>query len=217
MEFLPFSTGTGNFSGSDSHLFSRARKKGFSFFFLWGDLVQNRPQNPAPASCLSSTRKSRSEVPEREDFGEENCLGKGGAEKAKKGKKDAQKKVGLSDPTALPPPPPRERCSNTVPIPLSHCVFCGIADYRCYNPTSLRYIMACRSPKTGRGGYRGKNLSLKPIALQGAYRQSRYSGTLRRIEKNHDTQRRGQDSTLSGLFLRPKSGNFLHILGRFPY
>ena len=28
-------------------------------FFLWGDPVQNRPQNPAPASCLFSTRKSR--------------------------------------------------------------------------------------------------------------------------------------------------------------
>ena len=78
-----------------AHLFSRARKKGFSFFVLWGDPVQNRPQNPAPAGCLFSTRKSRSEDPERGDFGEENCVGKGGADRAKKGKKDAQK-VGWS-------------------------------------------------------------------------------------------------------------------------
>ena len=62
--------------------------------FLWGDPVQNRPQNPAPAGCHFSTTKNRSEVPEGGDFGEENCVGKGGADKAKKGKKDAQKKVG---------------------------------------------------------------------------------------------------------------------------
>ena len=83
-----------NHFGPNTHLFSRARKKGFSFFFLWGDPVQNRPQNPAPARCLFSTRKSRSEVTERGDFGEENCVGKCGADRAKKGKKDAQKKVG---------------------------------------------------------------------------------------------------------------------------
>ena len=77
-----------------SPFFARQKKRIF-LFFLWGDLVQNRPQNPAPAGCLFSTKKSRSEVPEREDFGEENCLGKGGADRAKKGKKDAQKKVGL--------------------------------------------------------------------------------------------------------------------------
>ena len=75
----------------DSPFFARQKKRIF-LFFLGGDLVQNRPQNPAPASCLFSTRKSRSEVPEREDFGEENSLGKGGADRAKKGKKDAQKK-----------------------------------------------------------------------------------------------------------------------------
>ena len=32
-------------------------------------------------------------------------------------------------------PPYRE---TGVAIPLSHCVLCGIADYRCYNPTSFR-------------------------------------------------------------------------------
>ena len=52
-------------------------------------------QNAAPAGCHFSTRKSRSEAPERRDLGEENCLGKGGAEREKKGKKDAQKKVGF--------------------------------------------------------------------------------------------------------------------------
>ena len=77
----------------NSPFFARQKNRIF-LFFLWGDLVQDGPQNPAPASCLFSTRKSRPEVPERGDFGEENCLGKGGADRAKKGKKDAQKKVG---------------------------------------------------------------------------------------------------------------------------
>ena len=95
-----------------SHLFSRARKKGFSFFFLWGDPVQNRPQNPAPARCLFSTRKSRSEVPERGDFGEENCVGKCGADRAKKRKKGCTKKGGLfrglQKVPELPSPPNQE-------------------------------------------------------------------------------------------------------------
>ena len=64
--------------------FLARQKKRIFLFFLWGDLVQNRTQ----------TRKSRAEVPERGDLGEENCLGKGGVDKAKKGKKDAQRKVG---------------------------------------------------------------------------------------------------------------------------
>ena len=75
-------------------LFSCARRKAFSFFFLWGDPVQNCPHNPAPAGCLFSSRKSRFEVLKRGDFGEETCLVKGGVDRAKKGKKDAQKKVG---------------------------------------------------------------------------------------------------------------------------
>ena len=29
-------------------------------------------------------------------------------------------------------------CETGVAIPLSHCVFCGIAGYRCYTPTSFR-------------------------------------------------------------------------------
>ena len=39
----------------------------------------------------------------------------------------------LSDPTEIPPY--RE---TGVAIPLSHCISCGIADYRCYTPTSFR-------------------------------------------------------------------------------
>ena len=60
------------------HLFSRARKKDFSLWFLWGDPVQNHPQNPAPASCLFSARKSRFEVPERWDFGKKIAWGRVG-------------------------------------------------------------------------------------------------------------------------------------------
>ena len=77
------------------HLFLRARKKGFSFFSCGAVPVQNRPQNPAAAGCLFSTRKSRFEVPERGDFGEENCPGKGGADRAKKRKKGCTKKGGI--------------------------------------------------------------------------------------------------------------------------
>ena len=40
----------------------------------------------------------------------------------------------LSDQTEIPPPY-RE---TGVAIPLSHCVFFGIAEYRCYTPTSFR-------------------------------------------------------------------------------
>ena len=53
------------------------------------------------------------------------------------GKKGERKKTlkkarnSLSDPTEIPPY--RE---TGVAAPLSHCVFCGIADYRCYTPTS---------------------------------------------------------------------------------
>ena len=79
----------------DSPFFARQKKRIF-LFFLWGDLVQNCPQNPAPGGCLFSTRKSRSEVPEREDFGEEDCLGKGGADRGKKRKKGCTKKGGVT-------------------------------------------------------------------------------------------------------------------------
>ena len=71
-------------------LLARHFERTFSFF-LWGDPVQNRPENPALG--VFSTRKSRSEVPERQDLGEENCLEKAGVDRVKEGKKDAQKKA----------------------------------------------------------------------------------------------------------------------------
>ena len=74
--------------------FSRApgRKRDFPFFQWGGDPVQNRPRNPAPASCLFSTRKSRSEVPERGDFGEKFAWGRVGRTGQKKREKRMRKK-----------------------------------------------------------------------------------------------------------------------------
>ena len=67
-----------------SHLFSRAIRKDFPFF-LWRDPLQNRPKTqPLQVALLLLERV----------LGEENCLGKGGVDMAKKGKKDAQKKKG---------------------------------------------------------------------------------------------------------------------------
>ena len=75
--------------------FSRAPgKKDFPFFPVGRPRAVSVPKTQPHAGCLFSTGKSRSEVPERGDFGEENCLGKGGVERGKKRKKDAQKKVG---------------------------------------------------------------------------------------------------------------------------
>ena len=68
-----------NFTQKDDRIFlcesasAAPAKKDFPFFSPVGRPVQNRPPNPAPAGCLFSTRKSRSEVPERGYFGEENC------------------------------------------------------------------------------------------------------------------------------------------------
>ena len=72
-----------------THLFSCARKKKKDFpFFPVGRPRPKPSQNPVFAGCLFSTRKARPEVPEGGDFGAENCLGKGGVDRAKKGKKD---------------------------------------------------------------------------------------------------------------------------------
>ena len=61
-----------------------------------------------------------------------------------------------------PPPPHRE---TSAAIPVSHCISCGIADYRCYTPTSFKKN-GYRNPKIGlTRGYRRKSLALKPIAL----------------------------------------------------
>ena len=71
---------------------------------------------------------------------------------------------GLSDPTEIPP------LSRTgVAIPLSHCVFCGIADYRCYTPNSFRKSGLSQSKeRPWEGGIAEKACPMKPIALQGA-------------------------------------------------
>ena len=62
---------------------------------------------------------------------------------------------------------PSRTVSSGEPVtrPQSHCVFCGIADHRCYTPTSFRRTIACRDSKTGlEGGGCSKKLALKPIA-----------------------------------------------------
>ena len=42
----------------------------------------------------------------------------------------------MAFPVACPKYPPYRETG--VAIPLSHCVSCGIADYRCYTPTTVR-------------------------------------------------------------------------------
>ena len=54
----------------------------------------------------------------------------------------------LGDPTEIPPY--RE---TGVAIPLSHCVSCGITDYRCYTPTSfLKYGISRSKDRANKGG-----------------------------------------------------------------
>ena len=69
------------------------KNKGFSFFFLWGNPVQNCPQNPAPASHLFSTRKSNLRSQKEGLLGKKIAWGRVGGQ-GEKGKKDAQNKVG---------------------------------------------------------------------------------------------------------------------------
>ena len=55
----------------------------------------------------------------------------------------------LSDPTEIPPPY-RE---TGAAIPLSHCTSCGIADYRCYTPTSfLKNSLSQSKGRPNKGG-----------------------------------------------------------------
>ena len=57
----------------------------------------------------------------------------------------------LSDPTEIP------RRETGVAIPLPHCVFCGIPDYRCYTPTSFRKNGLTQSKRQAlEGGYHRK-------------------------------------------------------------
>ena len=70
-----------------------------------------------------------------------------------------------------PPPPYREK---GVAIPLSHCVSCGIADYRCYTPTSFLKNGLSQSTKTGltRGASQNKLASEAYRAVGGVARNS---------------------------------------------
>ena len=54
--------------------FRAPEKKEIFLFFLWGNPVQNCPQNPAPADHLFSTRKSKSEFWGRKLPGEGYCV-----------------------------------------------------------------------------------------------------------------------------------------------
>ena len=81
-------------SWNNSPFFRAPEKKDFLFFFCGATSSRTVPQ-PSPAGCFFSTRKSRSEVPERGDFGEENCLGKGAGGQSKKRKKGCTKKGGI--------------------------------------------------------------------------------------------------------------------------
>ena len=47
-------------------------------------------------------------------------------------------------------------CETGVAMPLPHCVFCGIADYRCYTPTSSRTSGLSRSKNWTRGASQKK-------------------------------------------------------------
>ena len=75
----------------------------------------------------------------------------------------------LSDPTEIPP-----YHETSIAISLSHCVSCGIADYRCYTTTSFLKKMADRSPKTGlRGGVSQEKFASEAYrALGGVARNS---------------------------------------------
>ena len=85
----------------------------------------------------------------------------------------------LSDLTEIPPY--RE---TGVAIPLSHCVSCSIADYRCYIPTSFRK-MACRNLKTDltRGLSQVKLASKAYRVIGGVARNSIANGAIIRSAK----------------------------------
>ena len=69
---------------------------------------------------------------------------KSGGPKIKIHKKSVLPKT---DPTEISPP-----CRETgVAIPLSHCFACGIADYRCYTPTSFHMKWTIAIWQTGLG------------------------------------------------------------------
>ena len=56
-----------------------------------------------------------------------------------------------------------------VAIPLSHCVSCGIADYRCYTPTSFRKSGPLQSKdRPNKGGLSQKKLAPEAYRAKGA-------------------------------------------------
>ena len=76
----------------------------------------------------------------------------------------------LGDPTEIPPLPYRE---TGVAIPLSHCVSCGIADYRCYTPTSVRKSGLSQSKDRPSKGVSQKKLASEAYrAIGGVARNS---------------------------------------------
>ena len=69
-----------------------------------------------------------------------------------------------------PPNPYRE---TSVAIPLSNCVSCGIADYRCYTPTSFRKNGPSQSKARPNKGASQKKLDLEAYrAIGGVARNS---------------------------------------------
>ena len=76
---------------------------------------------------------------------------------------------GLSDPTEIPPPY-RE---TGAAIPLSHSVSCGIADYRCYTPASVRKSGLSQSKDRPNKGVSQKKLASEAYrAIGGVARNS---------------------------------------------
>ena len=113
------------------------------------------------------------------------------------------------------PPPYRE---TGVAIPLSHCVSCGIADYRCYTPS---VEMGYRSPKTDltRGASQNKLASEAYGAIGGRrtkYRQARYSGTLR-IQMEGVLRYKWSDSISLSSGLRGNESAAIHVGGLFEH
>ena len=66
-----------------SDQFLRAIFSGNSFFFLWGDPLQNPRRTPAPEHCISSRKRRSFEVPERGGIQEGRGRWGGGKKKEK--------------------------------------------------------------------------------------------------------------------------------------
>ena len=69
-----------------------------------------------------------------------------------------------------PPPPSRDKCRNT----LSHCVSCGIGDYRCYTPphSFLQHGLSQSKDRPNKGGIAEKLASEAYRAIGGVARNS---------------------------------------------